>query len=208
MKQLQTRLVFIIFSIFFTGWLICGLSIWSLEFNKAKKDILRTAGILLDTAAAVRDYTSNQVQPQFDLIEAGLKVPVADQAVQGGNNQAQGYQPTEEKEVPEFNRVTVPSYAAQQVLNQLEKNKVGYSYRETAINPTNRKDLAAPWELEIINYFAANPKAPPKIATQRNAPQSPSWSFFISFISLRKNGNINKKAKPCSIKTTVGTGKE
>jgi methyl-accepting chemotaxis protein len=209
MKQLQTRLVFIIFSIFFTGWLICGLSIWSLEFNKAKRDILRTAGILLDTAAAVRDYTSNQVQPQFDLIEAGLKVPVADQAVQGGNNQAQGYQPTEEKEVPEFNRVTVPSYAAQQVLNQLEKNKIGYSYRETAINPTNRKDLAAPWELEIINYFAANPKAPPKMGERFDTLTKQKTYYIAKPIQITKESCLvchsTPERAPASLIKTYGS---
>lgn len=208
MKQLQTRLVFIIFSIFFTGWLICGLSIWSLEFNKAKKDILRTAGILLDTAAAVRDYTSNQVQPQFDLIETALKTPAADQSTQGGNNQVQGYQKTE-REVPEFNRVTVPSYAAQQVLNQLEKNKSGYSYRETAINPTNRKDLAAPWELEIINYFAANPKAPPKMGERFDTLIKQKTYYIAKPIQITKESCLvchsTPERAPASLIKTYGS---
>lgn len=149
MKQLQTRLILVIFTIFFVGWIICGSSIWGLEYNKARKDITRTAQVLLDTARATRDYTSNQIAPQFALLT---------------KTQSSGI-PDNSKSKAEFNKVTAPSYAAHQILNQLEKNKEnsGYSYRESAINPTNRKDLATPWEIEIINYFAKNPQAPPKI---------------------------------------------
>jgi len=61
MKELQTRLTLIIFSIFLAGWIICGWSIWSLEYNGAKKDIISTATLLLDTANVVRDYTSTKL---------------------------------------------------------------------------------------------------------------------------------------------------
>jgi hypothetical protein len=153
MKQLQTRLTLIIFAIFFTGWIICGLSIWGLEYNGARKDIVRKATLLLETAAATRDYTSTQIQPQFALL------------TQEKSSQDISKSANKNQEVAEFNKVTVPSYAAQQILNQLGKIKEnkGYTYREAAINPTNRQDLAVGWEVEIIDYFAKNPNIKEKI---------------------------------------------
>ncbi|MFM7365198.1 MAG: DUF3365 domain-containing protein [Cuspidothrix sp.] len=186
MKQLQTRLTLIMFSIFFAGWTICGLSIWGLEYNDAKKEIIRKATLLLDTAAATRDYTSTQVVPQFSLL-------TQEQSSQNVSKSADKNQ-----EVPEFNKVTVPSYAAQQILNQLGKSKEnkGYTYRESAINPTNRKDLAVGWEVEIIDYFAKNPNIKDKIGERLDVISGHKTLYIAKPIKITKSSCLVCHSKP------------
>ena len=186
MKQLQTRLTLIIFSIFFAGWIICGLSIWGLEYNGARKDIVRKAVLLLDTAAAARDYTSTQIQPQFALL-------TEDKSSQNISKSAEKNQ-----EVPDFNRVTVPSYAAQQILNQLGKSKEnkGYTYRESAINPTNRKDLAVGWEVEIIEYFAKNPNIKQKIGERLDLISGQKTLYMAKPIQITNSSCLVCHSKP------------
>lgn len=190
MKQLQTKLILILFTVFFAGWMICGLSILSLEYNGARKDIIYTANVLLNTAAATRDYTSNQIQPQFDLL---TKAKSSNKYI----DTSAGSPKTTEVEIGEFNKVTVPSYAAQQILGQLSNMKEyqGYTYRETAINPTNRRDLAADWEAEIIRYFAKNPKAPPKIG-KRNDITGKEVLYVAKPIQITKASCLVCHSKP------------
>ena len=186
MKQLQTRLTIIIFGIFFTGWIICGLSIWGLEYSGARKDIIRKATLLLETAAATRDYTSNQVQPQFALL-------TEDKSRENVLNLADRNQ-----EVPEFSKITVPSYAAQQILNQLGETKEnkGYTYRENAINPTNRKDLAVGWEVEIIEYFAKNPNIKEKIGERLDLISGQKTLYMAKPIQITKSSCLVCHGKP------------
>lgn len=183
MKQLQTRLTLVIFTIFFAGWIICGLSIWGLEYNNARKDIIRTAELLLDTAAATRDYTSTKIQPKFALL-----------------TKADTYRESKstKEEVTDFNKLTVPSYAAQQILNQLEKSKQnkGYSYRESAVNPTNRKDLATNWEVEIIRYFGKNPKALEKIGERFDLISGQKTLYVAQPIQIKKPSCLSCHSKP------------
>lgn len=186
MKELQTRLTLIIFSIFLAGWIICGWSIWSLEYNGAKKDIISTATLLLDTAKVVRDYTSTKIEPQFALL-------TQDKSPQNVSKSADKNQ-----EVPDFNRVTVPSYAAQQILNQLgeRKENKGYSYRESAINPTNRKDLAVGWEVEIIEYFAKNPNIKEKIGERLDLISGQKTLYMAKPIQITNSSCLVCHSKP------------
>ena len=45
---------------------------------------------------------------------------------------------------------SVPSFAAQTVLRDLEKQFPDYSYKEAALNPTNPADRANTWEADVI----------------------------------------------------------
>jgi protein-histidine pros-kinase len=48
---------------------------------------------------------------------------------------------------------SVPSWSAQTVLHQVQKDFPDYSYKEAALNPTNPSDRATPWEADITNVF-------------------------------------------------------
>ena len=61
--KLQTRLAIVIFTIFFTGWIIAGLSAFALEQKTAHQNSIKSAKLLLSVATATRDYTSTQINP-------------------------------------------------------------------------------------------------------------------------------------------------
>jgi protein-histidine pros-kinase len=52
----------------------------------------------------------------------------------------------------------VPSWSAQTVLHDLQKDFPDYSYKEAALNPTNPSDRATNWESDVINAFRRDPK--------------------------------------------------
>ena len=53
---------------------------------------------------------------------------------------------------------SVPSYSAQTVLHQLQKDFPDYSYKEAALNPTNPADRATNWESDVIHAFKNDAK--------------------------------------------------
>ncbi len=126
--KIQTRLTLVILAIFLAGWIIAGLSTFALEQRHARENTIRTAHVLLSAAVAARNYTTEQIEPLLT-----------------------GY------ETDEFIKETVPSYAAQQLFTRLSQDHEGYSYSERALNPTNPKDLAEGWQVELIQYFIKNP---------------------------------------------------
>lgn len=128
--KLQNRLTIVILVIFLGGWLIAGLSAFTLEQRNAEQDTIRTARLLLNTAVAARNYTTDQLEPLLD-----------------------------GQETEEFVKQTVPSYTAQELFKYLGEDYKGYSYREPALNPTNPNDLAEGWQVELIQYFITHPEA-------------------------------------------------
>ncbi len=127
--KLQNRLTIVILVIFLGGWLIAGLSAFTLEQRNAEQDTIRTARLLLNTAVAARNYTTDQLEPLLD-----------------------------GQETEEFVKQTVPSYTAQELFKYLGEDYKGYSYREPALNPTNPNDLAEGWQVELIQYFITHPE--------------------------------------------------
>ncbi|MEC4984922.1 MAG: DUF3365 domain-containing protein [Oscillatoria sp. PMC 1068.18] len=127
--KLQTRLELVIITIFLLGWLITGASVYTVEQRDAREQIVRSAEVLLRTAVATRKYNLNEVQPIL-------------------------YKYDEEEFFPE----SAPSYAVQNVFGYLNQDYPGYNYVERALNPTNPKDLAEGWQVELIQSFIENPK--------------------------------------------------
>ncbi len=147
--KLQTRLTLIILAIFFGGWIIAGLSAFALEQTHAREDAIRTARVLLSTAVAVRNYTTEQIEPL--MIGQGTD---------------------------EFIKETVPSYAAQQLFTRLSQDYEGYSYSERSLNPTNPKNLAEGWQVELIQHFIKNPDLPEII--DRRVNRSGEEMLFVA----------------------------
>jgi hypothetical protein len=98
--------------------------------DNAREEVLRQARLLMNTALAVRTYTAEQVKPHFD-------------------KQLQDV----------FWPQSVPSYAATDILNQLQQPYPGYSYKEATLNPTNPRDRATDWEADIVQQFRHNPES-------------------------------------------------
>ena len=111
----------------------------SLE-TSAREEALNDAGLMMDSALAVRTYTANEIAP---LLTEQLKSVFLPQSV--------------------------PFYAATQNFLQVREKHPQYLYKEATLNPTNPRDRAADWEADIIQRFRNDPTAR-EIQGERDTP--------------------------------------
>ena len=99
-----------------------------LEAN-ARTSVEENARIMMRSALAVRTYTTNQIKPLLD--------------------GQQHY-----KFLPQ----TVPSYSATEYFISLASNPDyrNYMYKEATLNPTNPRDRAVDWEVDVVNRLRQN----------------------------------------------------
>lgn len=115
----------------------------SLEAN-ARREALAQAGLMMDSALAIRAYTAEEIVP---LLEERLKT--------------------------EFLPQSVPFYAATQNFLKLHARYPQYSYKEAALNPSNPRDRATDWEADIIQRFRNDP-AGTELSGERDTPTGPA----------------------------------
>ena len=106
----------------------------------ARRQVLAEAGLMMDSAVAIRGYTATEIDP---LLTERLK--------------------------NEFLPQSVPFYAATQNFLMLHERHPQYSYREATLNPTNPRDRAEEWESDIIQRFR-NDRATQEFAGERDTP--------------------------------------
>ncbi|MDP3085616.1 MAG: DUF3365 domain-containing protein [Rubrivivax sp.] len=102
----------------------CGLVARNLLQNNAKEEVLNSARLLMEKANAVRNYTSTQITK---LLETQMKY--------------------------EFLPQSVPSYSAVEVLGTLLAKHPEFFYKEATLNPTNLRDRATGWEVDVVSEF-------------------------------------------------------
>jgi hypothetical protein len=73
----------------------------------------------------------------------------------------------------EFLPQSVPSYSATEVLATLHTKYPEYAYKEATLNPTNPRDRAVGWEVDIVNAFRGD-AALKEYVGQRDTPTGPS----------------------------------
>jgi hypothetical protein len=115
----------------------------TLEAN-ADHEVLNEAGLMMDSAAAIRSYTSMEIVPLLT-----------------------------EKMKEEFRPQSVPSYAATQNFLKLHAQHPDYSYKEATLNPTNLRDRASDWEADIVQKFRNDPNAR-EVTGERDTPIGPT----------------------------------
>ena len=98
--------------------------------HDAQEDVTRQSALIMESALAVRGYTTARIKPHLD-----------------------------PKLVDVFLPETVPAFAATETINILRKKYPDYGYKEAALNPTNPRDLAQEWEASIIRRFREDPTA-------------------------------------------------
>ncbi len=98
-----------------------------LEKN-AINDVRSNSTVLMETALAIRSYTTDEIQPHLS--------------------------PMNEKR---FYPQTVPAFAATETLRRLRDKFPAYEYKEAMLNPTNPRDRATDWEKVLIEKFRADP---------------------------------------------------
>ena len=106
---------------------VSGYLTRGLLIKNAQEEVLEHARLLIAKANAVRNYTSGQITK---LLETQMKY--------------------------EFLPQSVPSYSATEVLATLQKSYPEYLYKEATLNPTNPRDRAVGWEVDVVNQFRAS----------------------------------------------------
>ena len=92
--------------------------------GNAKREALSEAGLMIESALAMRAYTADEIEPLL--------------------RQQMGH---------EFLPQSVPFYAATQNFLKLRADHPEYTYKEAALNPTNLRDRATDWESDLIEQF-------------------------------------------------------
>jgi len=126
---LRTKFNLVMVSAFLIGLAIATFLAREITIEEARRQMLNEATLIMRSGTAVRGYTQNEIRP---LIVDQLAV--------------------------RFLPHSVPSYSAQTVLHQLQKDFPDYSYKEAALNPTNPADRATNWESDVIHAFKNAPK--------------------------------------------------
>jgi HAMP domain-containing protein len=111
-----------------------------LLLDNARLEIEGNARIMMQSALAVRAYTAAQIEPLL--------------------NTQMHYQ---------FLPQSVPSYSATEYFNNLRKSFPEYDYKEAALNPTNPRDRALDWEVDVVNHFRENAGAQELIGERQGA---------------------------------------
>jgi protein-histidine pros-kinase len=106
------------------GLAVSGYFLRDLAQKNARDEVLKEAGLMMESALAIRTYTVDQVRPR-------LQKQLED----------------------EFMPQTVPAFAATETLSVMRKKYPEYSYKEATLNPTNPRDKAEDWEAKVVEAF-------------------------------------------------------
>lgn len=125
---LTAKFNLILITVLGTGFIVIGLVTHRTLYENAYHEVLEQAGLMMDSAMAVRSYTVNEIRP---LLAMQIKRSFLPQ--------------------------TVPAYAATQSFMKLHEDNPEYTYKEATLNPTNPRDRAVDWEADIIGMFHNQP---------------------------------------------------
>lgn len=118
------RINLILLAAFALSMFAISLVVTSMLQENATREVLAQAGLMLDSAAAIRSYTETEVGPLLA-----------------------------DKMVSTFPPQSVPFYAATQNFLKLHQEHPDYAYKEATLNPTNPRDRATDWEADIVERF-------------------------------------------------------
>jgi len=116
--------------VFLCAAFIAGYACWAILEANGRREVLAEAGLMMDSAVAIRAYTAAEVLP---LLEPQMR--------------------------ESFPPQSVPFYAATQNFLKLRERHPDFTYKEATLNPTNPRDRAADWEADIIQRFRNDPHA-------------------------------------------------
>jgi protein-histidine pros-kinase len=126
---LRLKFNLVLLAVFLAGLVISATVSYNLLQRNALEEVRRNGGLLMDTALAIRGYTTNQIKPHMDPMNAGER----------------------------FFPQTVPAFSATETLKSLREKYPDYAYKEATLNPTNPADRAEDWEAKVVNEFRGAP---------------------------------------------------
>jgi protein-histidine pros-kinase len=125
---------------FAVGFALAAAFFLQLAVAQAREEVLREAAIMMGAASAARTYTVEEIRP---LLAEQSKL--------------------------RFLPHTVPSWAAQTEMRNLQEQLPSYVYKEASLNPTNPADRASDWEADIIGEFTRNQGLTEFVSTRDSA---------------------------------------
>jgi len=131
-------------AIFAVGFALAGFVAYTVLQSNAREEVLQHARLMIEAASSTRTYTNTQVKP---LLETQLKYKFLPQSV--------------------------PAFAATEQFNDMRKKYPEYAYKEATLNPTNPRDHATDWEVDVVNVFRQNP-ARVEFTGERDTPEGRS----------------------------------
>jgi methyl-accepting chemotaxis protein len=151
--QLAQKLTIVLCLTFAIGTIISGIFVTLMVHQTAQHEISSKAVMLMETMNSVRTYSNTRITPKLA-----------------------------DRMATEFLPESVSAFAAQSVFEQLRKNPEyqEFLYRETALNPSNLKDLANPFETGVIEKFRANSELKEQTGFQPNSPNVKDEVFYIA----------------------------
>jgi len=132
---------------FVIGFVAAGFVSKQLLLQNARDEILDNSRMIMASALASRNYTTNQIAPLLRQL------------------------PTED-----FLPQTVPAFGATEQFAALRAQFPDFSYKEATLNPTNLRDKATDWEVDIVNEFRQYPDKN-EIVIERDTPTGRSLSL-------------------------------
>lgn len=125
-----------------TGLAVVAHVAYRFLMENAKTQVVQQAQLMMESARATRDYTSEEIKP---LLTKAI-----------GRSD-------------EFIPQIVPAYGATQSFARLRTRYPEYTYKEAALNPTNPRNRAEDFEADIINTFRNHPEER-EIVGERQTP--------------------------------------
>jgi HAMP domain-containing protein len=124
--QLGQKFTLLLLLVFLGGIIASSVALSSVLNQNAQVQLTTKALMLMETMNSVRDYTTNQVNPEL-----------ADRLT------------------VEFLPETVPAYAAREVFESFRGNPIyaDFFYKEATLNPTNLRDKADGFEAQLVETF-------------------------------------------------------
>lgn len=138
--KLIVKFNLVLFVVFAIAFVLAGLFTHALLQRNAKAEIEENARIMIDSASAVRTYTSTQIKP---LLATQMTY--------------------------KFMPQSVSAYSANEYFKLLHKKYPEYSYKEATLNPTNPSDRATDWEADIVRMFRQTPEKT-EVVDERDTP--------------------------------------
>jgi HAMP domain-containing protein len=142
--SLLVRINLVLGAVFVVAALIAGYACRTILEANAQREVFAEAGLMMDSALAIRDYTANEI------------LPLLRDRIQN-----------------EFPPQIVPFYAATQNFLRLRERHPEYTYKEATLNPMNPRDRAADWEGDIIQRFRNDAHAQ-EVVGERDTPMGKS----------------------------------
>ncbi len=175
---LRAKFNLVILAAFAVGFLMAAIVLYRVFVDDARGQVLQNARIMMTAAAAVRKYTANDLDPLLPMTKDGKFVPQ-----------------------------TVPFFAAQKTFGDVQTAFPGFSYRESALNPTNPADRAEDWEADIIRTFRIDADKTEAVV-ERDTPIGPTLNLARP-ITIRDQACLSchstPAAAPAALTASYGT---